>query len=124
MNDDIEQDNSTWTVKFDDGYTGNYNRSQLGRMLNKAHKLDLHRGKQIDHILVSNRWKTGVLDCRPKWAPSIHRSLNGKKSDHALLECKWKWRMRLIKTKPAKDFDVLKVQVDSKGKTTANKDVA
>ena len=72
MNDELAQDNSTWTVKFDDGYTGKYDRTQLGRMLSKAQKLNFHRGKQIDHIMISNRWKTGVTDCRPTKVGAIN----------------------------------------------------
>ena len=64
--------------------------------------------------------KTVVTDCRPKWAPSIHRSLTGKKSDHALLECKWKWRIRLMKSEPVKDFSALQPNVDDQGNKTAS----
>ena len=55
-----------------------------------------------------------MTQCRPRWAPSIHRSVSGKKSDHALLECIWKWRMRLVKVEPKPDFSVLRGDVINK----------
>ena len=114
-----EQD-SKWTVKFDDGYTSKYGTKQLGRMLNRAP--DCKRGRQIDYILVSNRWRSSITDSKPRWTPSIHRSITGCKSDHALVECKWKWRMRREKPKAVPDFDVLsQKRKDGNGKPRANK---
>ena len=37
----------------------------------------------------------------------MHRSVTGKRSDHALLECTWKWRLKLIKSDPVPDFSLL-----------------
>ena len=79
-------------------------------------------GRQLDYALVSSRWKSYVVSCRPKWAPSIRRSLHGDKSDHALVECMWTWRVRTEKKKKCKDFSVLYAQeTDEQGKPVLNK---
>ena len=45
-----------------------------------------------------------MRNCEPKWGPSMHRNVHGQKSDHALLACTWKWRIRTEKSTPVKDF--------------------
>ena len=37
----------------------------------------------------------------------MHRNIHGQKADHALLACEWKWRLRSVKSQPAKDFSSL-----------------
>ena len=60
------------------------------------------RPKKLDYFLVSNRWKSCVLDSKTNWVPSIHRF--GKAFDHGLLSIKWKWRVKTDKSLVAKDF--------------------
>ena len=67
-------------------------------------------GRQLDYALVSTRWISCVTHCKPRWGPSIHRSIHGEKNDHALVECTWSWRVRVVKSKPVKDFSCLYVQ--------------
>ena len=82
-----------WTVQFADGYTIKCGKRKLKSLLTTA--TNIQEKKQIDHILVSNRWRSSITQCRPRWSPSVHRSLSGKRSDHALLECTWKWKWRI-----------------------------
>ena len=95
----------TWTVKFADGYVQKYGARRMRQLLKnaKAEKV----GNQLDYIIVSNRWKSSINDCRPRWGPSIHRSLDGEKGDHALVGCTWKWRLRMVKSEPVRDFSLL-----------------
>ena len=39
--------------------------------------------------------------------PAIHRDLHGHRNDHALLSCRWSWKIRSHKPTRAKDFTVL-----------------
>ena len=99
------QDNDVWTIQFEDGHIMQCGKRRLKQMLkNTKHK---QIKKQIDHILVSNRWRSSVLNSRTYWGLSVHRSVTGKRSDHCLLECTWKWRMRLVKSEPTLDYSVL-----------------
>ena len=107
-----EEDDDEWTVQFDDGQTLRYGKRELRKLLARA--TSPQEKKQIDHILVSNRWRSSVTSCKSRWGPSVHRSISGKRSDHALLECTWKWRMRHVKSEPSPDFSVL--QGDTKDK--------
>ena len=51
----------------------------------------------------------------------MHRDLHGEKNDHALVECRWKWRIRAVKPQPAKDFDCIYAQEqDGQGNPTVN----
>ena len=59
-------------------------------------------------------------DCKVRWGPSIHRDLHGHKNDHALLSCRFKWRIRTHKSKPAKDFTALATTYDDRGKAIHN----
>ena len=99
------QDDDVWTIHFDDGYILKCGKSKLKQLMQNS--VCIQERKQIDHILVSNRWRSSVTSCRPRWGPSVHRSISGKRSDHSLLECSWKWRMRTIKSAPVPDFSVL-----------------
>ena len=82
------QDDDKWTVVFEDGCTFDCGIKRLNHLLHKS--VQSQGKKQIDHILVSNRWRSSVTSCRPRWAPSTHTSVTGKRSDHTLLECTWK----------------------------------
>ena len=79
------QDAGIWTVLFQDGHTLRCGKRKLRQLLLNAKPVQ--EKKQIDHILVSNRWRSSVTQCRTRWGPSVHRSISGKRSDHALLEC-------------------------------------
>ena len=119
---DGSQANSTqkWLVRFDDGYVGRYDRRALEKILivEETEKI----GKQLDYILVSRRRKSCVTQCRPRWEPSRHRDLHGHRNDHALLECIWKWRLRVEKSSVVKDFSPLYVQkTDKQGNHVENK---
>lgn len=52
----------TWTIQFED----DFNKKRMRSMLKGAESIKA--GKQIDYALVSNRWKSSVKDCRPRWA--------------------------------------------------------
>jgi hypothetical protein len=81
-------------------------------------------GRQLDYILVSKRWVSSVEDCKVCWGPSIHRDLHGHKNDHALLSCRWRWRIRTHKPKPAKDFSLLSKDGDKAIKAKFDEAVA
>lgn len=83
------------------------------RFLRKRVKLNTpeHRYSQIDYILVSNRWKSSIESSTVKWGPSIHRNRTGK-SDHALVDCTWKWRIRSVKISSRRDWSSLENVVD------------
>lgn len=67
--------------------------------LQKDNKL---RPKKLDYFLVSNRWKSCVVDSKKNWVPSIHRF--GRAFDHSLIRITWKWRVKSDKALVAKDF--------------------
>ena len=114
-----QDDVNTWSVLFDDGHLLKCGRKRLRKLMAQAESPQVK--KQLDHILVSNRWRSSVTDCRPDWAPSIHRSISGKRSDHALLSCTWKWRIRMVRTEPVPDFSVLQAAAtDKNGRQTLN----
>ena len=114
--DDSEPDE--WSVLFEDGHLLKCGKRRLRKLLAQAETPQAQ--KQIDHILVSNRWRSSVTDCRPCWAPSIHRSITGKRSDHALLGCSWKWRMRVVKKEAVPDFSVLRSVITKQGQESPN----
>ena len=107
-----------WTVLFQDGYQLKCGKRRLRRLL--AQTKNAQEKKQIDYILVSNRWRSSITDCRPDWGPSVHRSITGKRSDHALISCRWKWRMKLTKSEPTPDFSVLQGTETKNGQPTMN----
>ena len=94
-----------WLVKFDDGHIKNYNRAGLEKVLTRTKRTKV--GRQLDYVLVSTRWKSSITSCKAKWAPSIRRSIHGEKSDHALVECVWRWRLRVVKKQIPKDYRCL-----------------
>ena len=109
----------TWKVKFKDGYIATYERARLKNILTRAKRETI--GRQLDYIMVSTRWKSCVTSCRSRWGPSIRRSLHGVKSDHALVECEFKWRIRTVKTAKCKDYACLYKQTfDERGEEIRN----
>ena len=76
-----------WVVRFDDKYVKHYTRKDLEKILIRTVAKKV--GRQLDYVLVSSRWKSCVVSCKPKWGPSIHRDLHGERNDHALVECRW-----------------------------------
>ena len=97
-----------WLVNFTDGYTNRYRRAQLEKIL--VHTVKKKVGRQLDYILVSTRWKSCITSCGPRWEPAIHRDLHGERNDHALVACKWTWRIRTKKNRTCKDFNCLYTQ--------------
>ena len=93
-----------WKVQFTDGYVKSYSESDLENIL-VLRKRETE-GKQLDYIMVSNRWLTSVEDASVKWGPSEHRNIYGR-ADHALVCCKWIWKIQTNKLTPAKDFNTL-----------------
>ena len=93
-----------WRIQFDDGYVKSYSESEVEDIL-VLRKREFE-GKQLDYIMVSNRWLTGVEDASVKWGPSEHRNIYGK-ADHALVCCKWIWKIQTNKSTPTKDFGTL-----------------
>ena len=95
-----------WAVQFEDGYLTNCSENQLQKWL-----LPLERNKavskQIDYVMVSNRWRSCVSNSRTHWGPAIHGNKHGR-VDHALVSCAWKWRVRVCKTKPKVDWSSLR----------------
>ena len=63
------------------------------------------RPKKLDYFLVSNRWRSCVINSKTSWAPSIHRF--GRAFDHSLLQIQWSWRIKKEKIEPAKDFKAM-----------------
>ena len=59
-----EEDDDEWTVQFDDGQTLRYGKSELRKLLARA--TSPQEKKQIDHILVSNRWRSSVTSCKSR----------------------------------------------------------
>ena len=60
------------------------------------------RPKKLDYFLVSNRWRSCVINSKTNWAPAVH--LFGKTFDHSLIKITWKWRVKSEKTPLTKDF--------------------
>ena len=61
---------------------------------------------QIDYIIVSSRWSTGVRNCSTKWGLPI--SAHGRKYDHAFVTVMFKLRLKCERRRPRKDFSALK----------------
>ena len=76
-------------IKFDDRYAVTCAPKKAKRWLVKTNTR--HIFKQIDHILVSNRWRSSITNCKVHWSPSLHRSKWNVKQDQALVCCSWKW---------------------------------
>ena len=94
-----------WKAKFDDGYVKSYLESELDSILVLRKRETV--GKQLDYIVVSNRWLTCIEDASVKWGPSEHRNIYGR-ADHALVCCKWIWKIQSSNPVPCKDFGVLR----------------
>ena len=61
--------------------------------------------KKLDYFLVSNRWRSCVVNTKTDWEPSAHRF--GKEFDHILLWITWSWRTRKEKMTVSKDFKAM-----------------
>ena len=103
MTHQIQEDK--WKIKFEDGYEMEANETKLQEMLILRQGESIN-GKQLDYILLTNRWMTSVKDSNVRWGPSEHRNVYGK-ADHALVECEIKWKIRSPKTTLKKDYSVL-----------------
>ena len=113
------QGKQEWTVRFDDNYTTKFRKRRLKQCLIHVEKEKI--GRQLDYILVSTRWRSNITSCEPKWGPAIHRDIHGERNDHALVECKWKWRLRVTKQKECKDYGCLySVHTDTDGNPIPN----
>ena len=103
---------TSWLTKYPDGHVETHTENELSDMLIPTPTIFTFH--QIDYVLVSNRWKSSVTNAKVRWAPSIHRNRNGKtknkhgKADHALVEITWKWRLRAVAQRPARDWNALK----------------
>ena len=102
-----------WHVEFSDGFKTRCSESKLKSWLTPIRKKLVK--KQLDHILISNRWASSVSDCKTKWGPSIHRNKAGA-ADHGLLMCKFNWRVKAVKRAERIDYSALTIR------TTATSD--
>ena len=99
-----EQGGRHWKVKFDDGYVKTCSEDELeATMVVQTRETE---GRQLDYILVSNRWVSSVQDAGVRWGPSEHRNIKGK-ADHALVYCKWTWKLSCPKVEHKKDLYAL-----------------
>jgi len=57
---------------------------------------------QIDYILVSNRWLSGVQDSKVEWRHSLHRWGKGRKFDHGLVKIQFRFRIRKRQIQPSR----------------------
>ena len=96
-----------WHVEFADGFKTKCTEPMLKRWLTPIKKSLVK--KQLDYILISNRWASSVSDCKVRWAPSIHRNKVGP-ADHGLLMCKFKWRVRVVKNPKRTDYSALSIR--------------
>ena len=92
-----------WIIEFEDGYKTHANETKVRRWLIPAK----HVFKQIDHVLVSQRWKSSITNCFTDWNPSIHRSKWSIKQDHCLLACTWNWKVRTLDIPDRVDYSQL-----------------
>ena len=63
------------------------------------------RPKKLDYFLISNRWRSCVVNSTTNWVPSTHRF--GKAFDHSLLKITWSWRVKSEKPLVRKDFKAM-----------------
>ena len=63
------------------------------------------RPTKLDYLLVSNRWKSMVVNTETRWGPSIHRF--GHQFDHALVSATWRWRTKKTEKIRRPDFEVM-----------------
>ena len=99
-----------WRVKYEDGYVATYTEDELEDILVIQDRET--EGRQLDYILVSNRWLTSVQDASVKWGPSEHRNIQGR-ADHALVCCSWLWRLQTRKSEKRKDFGDLNAKTEA-----------
>ena len=102
----VEGGKGKWTVRFADGYICKLNRKNLGKILRPLNT-EAATEKQIDYVMVSQRWMSCVKQSKSCWGPSIHRNKYGR-ADHALVNCIWKWRVRIRESKPGPNWQALK----------------
>ena len=95
-----------WRVQFEDNFATETDEKTLQSWLVKLPKREVTQ-RQLDYILVSNRWRASMVNSSVCWGPSIHRNIYGK-DDHALVMCRWMWRLRSIKKESGTDWAVLK----------------
>ena len=103
-----QDDSNTWSVLFEDDHLLKCGELRLHNTLLTQTEVPQEK-KWLDHILISNRWRSFITDFRPDWTPSVQNNVSGKRSDHTLLDYAWKWWMCLIKTESVPDFSVLQV---------------
>ena len=63
------------------------------------------RPTKLDYILISNRWKSMVMNVETRWGPSIHRF--GHQFDHALVSATWRWRTKKTQKTRRPDFTTM-----------------
>ena len=63
------------------------------------------RPTKLDYILISNRWKSMVINVETRWGPSIHRF--GHQFDHALVSATWRWRTKKTQKTKRPDFEAM-----------------
>ena len=102
----LEDGKGKWTVRFADGYIRKYDRRNLGKILQPIDRKTAIE-KQIDYVMVSHRWISCVKQSKPCWGPSFHRNKYGR-ADHALVNCIWKWRVRIRESKPGPNWLALR----------------
>ena len=64
-------------MKFENNYVKTYNEKGLKDVL--IIKKKKTEGRQLDYILVSNRWNSRVQDAGVRWGPSEHRNIGAKR---------------------------------------------
>ena len=60
-----------------------------------------YKPTQLDYVIVSSRWATGISDSKVRWGPSIKRW--GRRYDHGLISCKFASKIK--SEKPPKRLD-------------------
>ena len=61
---------------------------------------------QIDYILVSNRWSSGIQNCKTMWGLPIKSY--GRKYDHAVVKATFHVRLKCSRSRRRKDFTAFK----------------
>jgi len=69
-------------------------------------KDNAYKPSQIDYILISSRWATGIKDCKVKWGLSCQRW--GRYYDHGMVVCSFVSKIQKVKTSPTRDYSMLK----------------
>ena len=104
-----EQGGRLWKAKFNDGYIKTYSEEELENAM-VVQKRETE-GRQLDYVLVSNRWSSSVQDAGVRWGPSEHRNIKGK-ADHALVYCNWTWKLSCPKKVVKKDLNALDAKTE------------